>query len=96
MKTTFDVVQATGLSPRVLDHWVRAGYIPTGNPHPGSGVRREFTDAQARAAEVMATLVRVGFRPERAAAIARALPPQYSDWEGGNYRVRVHIRVLTD
>jgi hypothetical protein len=70
------VALAAGISYRQLDHWVRRGWVRTvGDPHGGSGTSREFTDGEAGTAAVMARLVRAGFLVERAAELARTVPP---------------------
>lgn len=41
--TTGEVLEATGLSFRVLDYWLRTGAIRIADRTPGSGVSRRYT-----------------------------------------------------
>jgi len=66
------MAQQAGITPRVLNHWVRRGYVaPEGRPVAKSGIPRSFGPDEARIVITTARLVRAGFRPERAAEIAR-------------------------
>lgn len=81
MTHTTELAAITGVSTRVLDHWVRRGYIPTGNAHPGSGNPRQYSPAQERAVRIMAALTRIGFRPASAAIITRMVPTERPQWD---------------
>lgn len=68
------MAEATGLSYRQVDHWVRCGWlVPEGEVHPGSGRRRGFADQEVLVAGMMAHLVAAGLQPSAAAPIAREL-----------------------
>ena len=72
-----------GVSYRQYDHWSRKGWIRASNPG-GSGHDRDFTKDEVRIFEIMADLVAIGFRPIRAAEIARdAIDRGYN----GNLRI---------
>ena len=60
------------ISPRILDHWVRRGYVsPDERCWTRSGYPRTFGPDEAEIIAMMARLVRAGFRPEVACALAR-------------------------
>lgn len=58
---------------RQLDHWITKGYIRPAVASPGSGAPREINAHEVTVLNLMAGLVREGFRPERAAEIARTM-----------------------
>lgn len=60
-----------GISYRQFDHWCRIGYLRAETT--GSGRDRDFTPSEIRIAHRMAELVKLGFRPEKAAEYARAV-----------------------
>ncbi|MEU1761349.1 MerR family transcriptional regulator [Micromonospora sp. NPDC005652] len=64
-----------GITYRVLDHWVKKGYLRPGLEFPhrpaGKGNRRVWSDEEIRVARDMARLRTAGFTVKRAAAIAR-------------------------
>ena len=93
MLSTLDVLTQAGITHRMLGHWVRQGFIAAVEAAPGSGNERQFTEDQARAAIIMGTLVRAGFRPERAAHLTRLLPPGKTALDLGYYGVNIAIRV---
>lgn len=69
-----DVARRAGITYRMLDHWMRAGYVACAhNPHAGAGMRRYFTPLEAAHVYRMGALVHAGFQPDRAAELARAL-----------------------
>jgi hypothetical protein len=68
------MARRAGVSPRILDHWVRRGYVvPEQRSLAKSGYPRAFGPDQVRVIEVMAVLVRAGFRPDAAAPLARQI-----------------------
>lgn len=60
------------VSYRQLDYWVRKGYLQPRH-NGGTGHYREFIGDELMAAHRMARLVNVGFTPDAAARIARAV-----------------------
>ncbi|WP_431881777.1 MerR family transcriptional regulator [Micromonospora chalcea] len=64
-----------GITYRVLDHWVKKGYLRPSLEFPhrpaGKGNRRVWSDEEIRVARDMARLRAAGFTVKRAAAIAR-------------------------
>lgn len=73
--TSDDVLKATRLTSRQLDHWLRQGYVDLPSPTPGSGHPRRFTDAELDSIGTLAALVGAGLKPDRAAEIAQC--PQF-------------------
>jgi len=73
--TADNVVKATGLTYRQLDHYIRRGYIQMSNPTPGSGVPRLFTGEQLDRIGTIQALIEAGFKPRAAAEIAQS--PEY-------------------
>ena len=72
-----DVAERAGITYRMLDHWLRTGYVTCAhNPHAGSGMRRYFTPTEAAHVHRVAELVRAGFIPTRAAELATELAEQ--------------------
>jgi len=66
-----DVVEATGLSYRQLDHWAVAGLAhPVPDPAMRTGRSRWWPLAEVRRLVVMARLVRAGIGPSAASAYA--------------------------
>lgn len=71
------VADRAGITYRMLDHWVRAGYVTCQhNPLPGSGHQRAWTATEAAHVARMADLIRAGFRVDYAAAYAAQLAEQ--------------------
>lgn len=65
---------APGLTPRMLDHWTRRGWIHADNPHCGSGRARRWPDHAAGYVAAMIRLVHAGLHPEAASRAARGQP----------------------
>jgi DNA-binding transcriptional MerR regulator len=71
---SIEVANRAEITYRMLDHWVRAGYVRCAhNPQPGCGYQRSWTPAEAAHVIRMAELVRAGFRVDYAAAYASQL-----------------------
>lgn len=77
-----DLAKHAKTSYRTVDYWTRRGYITAasagtrGNQDrdpqsPGSGAHREYSATEAEICRRMASLIRVGLRPEVAAGAAR-------------------------
>lgn len=67
--TTHDVCNLAGLSMRMLDFGIRAGYYECENSDLGSGSRRCFTLPQTRRVLLIAWLTSGGLTPRQAAAL---------------------------
>jgi hypothetical protein len=75
-KVPWSVLHAlpVGLTYRMLDYWVRQGYIRApfeGGSKGGSGVWRDWPGSELRVAETMARLRAAGLDLEVAAKVAR-------------------------
>jgi DNA-binding transcriptional MerR regulator len=73
--STDDVVRATGLTFRQVDHMLRRRYVDVPDPTPGTGRPRHFTDDELDRVGIIKALVDAGLRPSRAAEIAQN--PEY-------------------
>jgi DNA-binding transcriptional MerR regulator len=67
-----DLVKASGLTYRQIDHWTRKGWLRPLNPDEGSGSRRRYPAAELVVAQRMAILVAEGLTPDAAHTVARA------------------------
>jgi DNA-binding transcriptional MerR regulator len=92
--TADDVVKATGLTYRALDHWLRKGYLDIPDPTPGSGFPRRFTDDQLDHIGTVKALVDAGFTTRAAAAIAHNCP--YGEWEIDHIQVQWNPGIIHD
>ncbi|RZT87562.1 hypothetical protein EV383_4487 [Pseudonocardia sediminis] len=72
--THVQMVDASGLTYRMADHYVRAGYLSPDVPAIGSGSQRVFSRAEVEVACRLARLVRAGVAPRDAARVARGGP----------------------
>jgi DNA-binding transcriptional MerR regulator len=75
---------ALGLTSRVVDYWVRRGYLQPDSSSPGIGFKRHFTDEEVAVAALMHRLVTAGLTVEAAAKVARA---------GGQLELAPGVRV---
>jgi len=73
--TSDDVVRATGLTYRQLDHMLRRRYVDVPDPTPGTGNPRHFTAEQLDRIGAIHALISAGLKPSRAAEIAQN--PEY-------------------
>jgi hypothetical protein len=67
MKIDFE---AHGISYRQFDHYCRKGWIRS-STGGGSGTQRDFPKSESDIFKIMASLVRIGFRPACAAELSR-------------------------
>jgi DNA-binding transcriptional MerR regulator len=75
-----------GLTYRMLDHWVRKGYLRHDQRRKdSSGVAREFSGDEVRVAQTMTRLVLAGLKPATAEKVAR-----------GGQEIAPGITVLVD
>lgn len=66
------VMHVVGLSYRQLDYWTRRGYLRSdGNPMPGSGRPRTWSEHEVAIARAMVRLIGCGFTVSAAARLAR-------------------------
>lgn len=89
--TADDVVKATGLTYRKLDHWLRKGYLDVPDPMPGSGNPRTFTDDQLDHIGAVKALVDAGFSLRWAAHIAH-----WPEYETEHVQVQWHRESIHD
>lgn len=68
---TGELIKATGVTGRQLDHWSRRGYIDA--TLPGSGHHRQWSDEQVRRVRNLVRLTNAGVELEVAAAVASQL-----------------------
>lgn len=67
-----ELVALAGISYRMLDHWIRRGWVkPRGGR--GSGFLRSFTETEAAVVCTAGQLVKLGIVPERATRYAREM-----------------------
>lgn len=72
--TSLEVMDATGLTYRQVDHWTRMGWLHTtdlGDDRHGSGYWRAFPRTEVRVARLMAAMVDAGLAVAVAADAAR-------------------------
>jgi hypothetical protein len=82
---TSDVVKMVGATFRQLDHWSRRGYVRPLNPTPGSGIQREWSPLDIRAARVLVSVSNFGSKSDlifraASAAIYRAGDKPNAKW----------------
>lgn len=66
-----DLIKRCDITYRQLDYWIREGYVePLGEPTPGSGNRREFSESEAAFVGTLSQLAKTGMRIEIAAGLA--------------------------
>lgn len=63
--TSAQVCAATGATYRMLDSWLRAGYLQVQNAAPGSGHQRCFSFKEVLQVQVMVNLTNSGIQPRR-------------------------------
>lgn len=81
-----------GISHRLLDHYVRRGYLqPAPETARGSGTPRLFTNTEASIARLMVELRNVGFRVPVAAELARRSVEDH--WGGSLTIVESNLRT---
>lgn len=86
--TTVELAKLLDIPTSRLDHWVRAGALPSSyGPHPGSGVVRRWSPDEVRLARLFATMARAGVDIW---AISAALPTALV----GNGRFSVQLGPL--
>jgi hypothetical protein len=72
MADVHTLIDAGLVSYRQIDYWLRRGWLSHGDPTPGSGHQRDWSDEELRVARRMALLVnRAGMLPAVAAEVAR-------------------------
>lgn len=77
-----DIAWEAGITYRMLDHWVRRGYLRPGHVQrkkgkAGSGSPRIWPQAEREAARVMGRLTRAGLKVEAAHRVARSGQSRY-------------------
>jgi hypothetical protein len=81
-----------GITYRQLDHWCKAEYL---RPEGGNGVQRSWPEQEIKIGRMMARLVAIGMKPERAAFYARQAVvervPMTLEFRDGKLRVRGHF-----
>lgn len=80
------LARTPGLSYRMLDHWVRKGYLRPATKG-GTGNAREWSGDEVRVAQKMARLVAAGLTPAAAHEVARA---------GGDAELAPGVRVVVE
>lgn len=55
-----EVCRTVGITYRMLDYWVRSGYVHPSRRADGMGTRRGFTTGQVREVQTVAALSRIG------------------------------------
>lgn len=76
---SLELAEVAGVSYRQVDFWVRKGYIKERSPGGGSGFLRDFADEEVAVTMKMASLVRIGLKPEPAAEYARLMVEHDTD-----------------
>jgi hypothetical protein len=71
--------QAPGLTPRMLDHWTRKGWLKADNAACGSGHTRTWPDKEVAVAALMFRLTTAGWFAEMAHSVARAVVEGWSE-----------------
>lgn len=72
--TSRDILAATTITYRQLDHWCRTGLATAHDPLPGSGHQRSFPPDEYDAIVRMAALVNAGLNPAAARLAADGQP----------------------
>ncbi len=81
MHSTPAVARATGLTFRVIDHWIALGVIAPTQPGVGSGSRRRWsTHDVARLAVIAAAADTIPLRAVFVGAVWRGLADPVEDW----------------
>lgn len=73
MTTTTEAAALARVSFRRVDYWIRSGLVPGVAINSGSGNVRSLTNDQVRFLTMMADLVRVGMKPDKAAELVQEL-----------------------
>lgn len=87
--TTGDFV---GVTYRQIDYWTRVGYLRPSEATPGSGIAREWPDAEVAVAALIRRLTLAGLDLRTAARVAR----EQAESLTGHARLRGGIRLDLD
>lgn len=82
-----EVALRAGVSFRVIDYWVRAGYLRPEGDGGGPGTQRRWPEEEQEVACRMARLAAAGLTVERAASFAR------DEWPGAEIAPGIHLLV---
>ena len=85
-----DLAVSLGITYRQLDYWVWQGYLRPADPTPGTGVPREWPEAELEIARRMGRLTTAGLTPAAAAVIAR------DTWPAGELAPGITITVTEE